>query len=70
VALRGETLTSEQLNRQRALDRSWTAAQRDLADPEFRARLEAVIRRIDDGEPAPRLSREEFLGLTKDLDEV
>ena len=69
VALRREDLTPEQLEHQRALDRSWAEAQRGLADPEFRAYLEASIRRLDAKEPAPLLTREEFLARTKVLDE-
>jgi hypothetical protein len=69
VALRREDLTPEQLEHQRALDRSWAEAQRGLADPEFRAYLEASIRRLDATEPAPLLTREEFLARTKVLDE-
>jgi hypothetical protein len=64
VALRREDLTPEQLDHQRSLDRSWGAAQRDLADPEFRAYLERSLRRLDAKEPAPMLTREEFLAQT------
>ena len=68
VALRREDLTPEQLEHQRALDRSWAAAQRGLADPEFRAYLEDSIRRLDAKEPAALLSRYEFLAQTTALD--
>ncbi len=68
VALRREDLTPEQLEHQRALDRSWAVAQNGLADPEFRAYLEDSMRRLDSGDPAPALTREEFLALTKGLD--
>jgi hypothetical protein len=64
VALRREDLNAEQLERQQALDRSWVEAQRGLADPEFRAYLEDSIRRLDAKEPAPLLTREEFLAQT------
>lgn len=69
MALRREDLTPEQLEHQRALDRSWAEAQRGLADPEFRSYLEESIRRLDAKEPAPLLTRDEFLAQTKVLDE-
>jgi len=69
VALRREDLSPEQLEHQRALDRSWTEAQRDLADPEFRNYLEQSLRQLDTKEPAPLLTREEFLAQTKPSDE-
>lgn len=66
MALRREDLTAEQLARQEGLDRSWATAQRQLADPEFRAYLEESIRRIDAKDPPPpRLTREEFLAQTE-----
>jgi hypothetical protein len=69
VGLRREDLSPEQLEHQRALDRSWGEAQRGLADPQLRAYLEDSIRRLDAKEPAPLLTREEFLAQTADLDE-
>ncbi|HMJ77554.1 MAG TPA: hypothetical protein VK507_16365 [Iamia sp.] len=69
MARRREDLSPEQLARQEGLDRSWAGAQRDLANPEFRAYLEASMRRIDAGEPAPMLTRDEFLAQTEILDE-
>ncbi len=69
MALRREDLSPEQLEHQRALDRSWAEAQRDLADPEFRPFLEQSLRRLDAKEPAPLLTREEFLAQTKVSDE-
>lgn len=68
MALRREDLTPEQLELQRALDRSWAEVQVGLADPEFRAYLDESIRRLDAKEPAPLLTREEFLAQTKALD--
>jgi hypothetical protein len=41
----------------------------DLADPKVRAYLEASIRRLDEAEPAPLLSRDEFLAQTQVADE-
>jgi hypothetical protein len=67
--MRREDLTPEQLERQRSLDRSWAEAQRGLADPAFRAYLEDSIRRLDTKEPAPTLTREEFLAQTRVVDE-
>jgi hypothetical protein len=64
VVLHREDLSPEQLEHQRALDRSWAEAQRGLADPEFRSYLERSIRRLDAAEPAPLLTREEFLART------
>ena len=65
MALRREDLTPEQLEYQRALDRSWAEAQQGLADPEFRSYLEESIRRLDAKELAPLLTRDEFLAQTK-----
>lgn len=69
MALRREDLSAEQLEHQCGLDRSWAEAQREIADPEFRNYLEDSIRRLDAKEPAPFLTREEFLAQTKALDE-
>jgi hypothetical protein len=69
MALRREDLTPEQRERQEALDRSWAGAQRGLADPEFRRYLEESMRRLDEKEPAPFLTREEFLAQTRLPDE-
>ena len=63
------TLIGALVKHQRALDRSWAAAQSDLADSGFRAYLELSLRRLDEKEPAPPVSREEFLAQTKALDE-
>lgn len=65
MALRREDLRPEERERQEALDRSWAQAQRDLADPEFRSSLEESLRRLDAQEPAPLLTREEFLAQTQ-----
>jgi hypothetical protein len=42
---------------------------RALADPEFRRYPEESLRRRDAKEPAPLLTREEFVAQTKALDE-
>ena len=68
MALRREDLDPEALERQRALDRSWAAAQRSLADPMFRERLKQTIERLDAADPAPLLSRADFLTLTSLVD--
>ncbi len=65
VALRREDLSPEQLEHQRALDRTWVEAQRDLDDPEFRDHLEQSLRRLDTQEPRPPISREDFLAQTE-----
>jgi len=57
-------LTPEQLERQHALDRSWAQAQRDLADPAFRAELEASIERLNRSTAQP-ISGSEFLAQTE-----
>lgn len=68
MALRREDLNPEQLEHQRALDRSWAEAQAGLADPEFRSYLDESIRRLDAKEPASLLTRDEFLAQTRALD--
>ncbi|MBK5223451.1 MAG: hypothetical protein JJE52_11370 [Acidimicrobiia bacterium] len=69
MALRREDLNADQLERQRALDRSWVEAERGLADLELRADLEASLRRLDAETPAPLLTREQFLAQTPVSDE-
>ena len=69
VALRREDLSSEQLEHQLALDRSWAVAQRGISDPELRAYLESSLVRLDAKDPAPLLTREEFLARTRVLEE-
>ncbi|MFN0091750.1 MAG: hypothetical protein ACKVWR_16020 [Acidimicrobiales bacterium] len=64
MALRREDLSAEALERQAALDRSWADAQRALADPAFRSRLERTIEQLDGTDPAPVLTRAEFLART------
>jgi hypothetical protein len=69
VALRRDDLTAEQLERQRALDRSWAEAERAPAEPQSRAYLEESMRHIDAKEPALVLTRDQFLALTPVTDE-
>ncbi|MDP9403207.1 MAG: hypothetical protein M3P85_07690 [Actinomycetota bacterium] len=56
-------LNPEEQDRQRALDRSWAAAQEALDDSEFRARLQASIDRVNRSDARP-MSGEEFLAHT------
>lgn len=58
MALRREDLSPEELRRQQALDRSWAAAQRDLADPGFRERLGDSLQRLDATPAAPLVTSE------------
>ena len=64
MAVRHDDLSPEEQDRQRALDRSWAGAQEALKDPEFRARLEASIARVNESDATP-LTREEFLAETE-----
>jgi hypothetical protein len=64
MALRREDLNPEELARQRALDRSWSAAQESLSDPEFRAYLDASIERVNLSDAEP-ISAEQFLAQTQ-----
>ena len=65
MALRREDLSPEELERQCGLDRSWVDAGRALADPSFRVGLVDSIGRLDGRDPAPLLTRAEFLALTE-----
>ena len=64
MAMRHDDLTEEQLELKRAYERSWENAQRQLADPEFRAYLEASIERVNQSSARP-MTREEFLAATE-----
>ncbi len=63
MAMRHDELSEEQLARKRAVERSWEAAQRALADPVFRKDLERSIERVNRSS-APLLTRDEFLAQT------
>lgn len=63
MAVRHEDLNPEEQDRQRAFDRSWAAAQEGLDDPDFRARLQASIDRVNRSDARP-MSGEEFLAHT------
>jgi hypothetical protein len=64
MAMRHDDLTDEQLELKRAYERSWQEGQRQLADPRFRAYLEASIERVNKSS-ARRMTREEFLLATE-----
>ncbi len=64
MAMRHDDLTEEQLEVQRAYDRSWKAAQETLADPEKRAWLEEGIARANASDANP-MTAEEFLASTE-----
>lgn len=68
MALRDEDLTDQQVADQAARERSWTAAQRRLADPDERRRLEQARDSALQSQ-APSISREEFLSATSTDDE-
>lgn len=63
MATRQEKLSADEIERQRALDRSWETARRLLADDEFAAYLTASIARVQSSDAAP-VSAEEFLAMT------
>lgn len=63
LALRHDDHSPEELDRQRALDRSWKAAQA-LSDPAMRAYLESAIERVD-GSNATPVTGDEFLSRTE-----
>lgn len=64
MAMRHDDLTEEQLELQRAYQRSWDAAQEALADPEYRAWLDENIERVNKSSAKP-ITREEFLAMTE-----
>lgn len=63
MAMRHDELNEEELERKRAVERSWEAAQRALADPEFRKDLDESIERVNRSD-APLLTSDEFLAQT------
>ena len=69
MAIRQEDLTPEQRAEWEARHRSWEGAQRDLADPVIRARLEEALRKLDEVPRSPAVSPEEFLEMTAHLAE-
>lgn len=67
MAMRHDDLTDEQIELKRAYERSWENAQRQLADPEFRAYLEASLERLNESSAKP-ITREEFLAMTEPVE--
>lgn len=63
MAMRHDELSEEELARKRAIERSWDAGQRALADPEFRKDLRESIERVNRSD-APLLTGDEFLAQT------
>lgn len=63
MAMRHDELSEEELARKRAVERSWEAAQRAVADPKFRKDLDESIERVNHSR-APLLTRDEFLAQT------
>lgn len=64
---RHDDLTKEQLELQRAYERSIDTARRQLADPEFRAYLEASIERVNQSAARP-MTRKAFLAAMEPID--
>ena len=64
MAVRHDDLSPEEEARQRALDRSWGAARDALSDPDYRARLERSIERVNISDVRP-ITGEEFLAQTE-----
>ncbi|MDE0805698.1 MAG: hypothetical protein OSA99_20540 [Acidimicrobiales bacterium] len=67
MTMRHDVLTKEQLDLQRMYRRSWDNAHRQLADPEFRAYLEASIDRVNEASAEP-ITNEEFLAMTEPVE--
>ena len=64
MARRRDDLSPDERERQHALARSWATAQEALKDPDFVARLQASIERVNASDATPR-TREEFLAETE-----
>ncbi len=64
MATRHDKLSGEELDRQRALDRSWESAHRLLRDEPFRADLAASIERVQSS-GAEAVTADEILALTQ-----
>lgn len=58
--LEPEDLTPEQRAEWQARHRSWEAGQRALGDPAIRARLDEVLRNLDEEPQPPAMSPAEF----------
>ena len=64
MATRHDKLSGEALDRQRALDRSWSSARRLLNDDEFHAYLMASIARVQSSD-VEIVTSEDFLSQTE-----
>jgi hypothetical protein len=64
---RHDDLTEEQLELQRAYERSWENAQHQPAGPGFRPYLEASIERVNQSAARP-MTRKAFLAATEPID--
>lgn len=65
MSLRHEELSPQDSQRQHELQRSWANAQDALADPQFRARLEDSIARVNASAATATMSKDEFLAETE-----
>lgn len=65
MSVRREELSEVEAARQEELDRSWSTASDALADPEFRARLEQSIDRVNRSDSSVTRSKAEFLSATE-----
>ncbi len=65
MAMRHEELTDDQQRRQDALDRSWAAAEKDLANAEFVELLNESLDRVNASESTETMTAAEFLARTE-----
>ena len=65
MSVRHEELTEAEVAHQEALERSWSAANEALADPDFRARLEESLVRVNESRSSETKSKAEFLSATE-----
>ena len=65
MSVRHEELTEAETAHQEELERSWSAANDALTDPEFRARLERSIERVNRSDSSVTKSKAEFLSATE-----
>ena len=65
MAVRHEALTKTEVAHQEALERSWSAANEALADPDVRARLQESLARVNESRSSETMSRADFLAVTE-----
>lgn len=65
MSVRHEDLTEAEVAHQEALDRSWSAANEALTDPEFRARLHESLVKVNESRSSATKSKAEFLSATE-----